>query len=122
MQTTGNDREKYLEAWAKMMITIWQEKIMTLNIRNTGDLLKSLDKELVPGAGGDTVKIVFTYMYYGRMVDMGVRCGIKQGDQRVMRKAWYNKPFYHSVKVLTETTAKLYGEEFKIMMHETLNF
>ena len=123
--TTGNDRVKYFEAWAKMMVTIWEEKMMTLNIRDSGDLLSSLrsfSDHVVSNANGDVAKIIHTYLYYGRMVDMGVRRGVKQGDQNTRRKPWYNKAYYHSIKVLTEKTAAIYGEEFKIMMHETLSF
>lgn len=120
--TIGNDRNAYYEAWAKMMITIWEEKVMTLNIHDTGNLLKSFQYNLIASAAGDTGKIIFTYLYYGRMVDMGVRRGVKLGDQGIKRKQWYNKSFYHSVKVLSEKSAQLYGEEFRIMMHETLTF
>lgn len=120
--TIGNDRLKYYESWAKMMINIWEEKVMTLNIHDTGALLRSFQYNVIAAANGDIGKIVFTYNYYGRMVDMGVRRGIKIGDEDVKRKPWYNKPFYHSVKVLSEKSAELYGEEFKIMMHETLTF
>ncbi len=118
---TGADKAAYYEAWAKMMVTIWEEKVMIMNIRDTGDLLRSFQYQVIASAGGDIGKIVFTYMYYGRMVDMGVRRGVKQGQQNTRRKPWYNKPWYHSVKLLTEKTAALYGEEFKIMMHETMN-
>ena len=141
MPTTGNDRTAYYEAWAKMMITIWEEKVMMLNVRDTGELLRSFQYHVISNAGGDTGKIVFTYMYYGRFVDMGVgrgmNAGVKRGGSSYDRyrndlgqlhaynrvaKPWYNKPFYHSFKVLSEKTAELYGEEFKIMMHETLSF
>lgn len=122
MPTTGNDRTAYFEAWAKMMITIWEEKVMMLNIRDTGELLRSFQYQVITNAGGDVGKIIHTYLYYGRMVDMGVRRGVKQGDQNTRRKPWYNKAYYHSIKVLTEKTAAIYGEEFKIIMHETLSF
>lgn len=122
MPTTGNDRTAYYEAWAKMMITIWEEKVMMLNVRETGELLRSFQYHVIPNAGGDVAKIEFTYLYYGRMVDMGVRRGIHQGNREARAKPWYNKPFYHSYRVLSEKTAELYGEEFKIMMHETLSF
>ena len=119
---TGNDRKAYFEAWAKMMVTIWEEKVMMLNIRDTGELLKSFQYNLIASAGGDIAKVVFTYQYYGRMVDMGVRRGIKQGEPGAKRKPWYNKSFYSYFQVLSEKMAALYGEEFNIMMHETLSF
>lgn len=134
MGTTGNNFTKiekvhaeYCDAWAKMMVTIWQDKIIKLNVRDTGELLKSFMLSVVPQSGGDINKIQFSYLYYGRMVDMGVGRGVTQGnfaDTGLKRKSkgWYNKSFYHSVKVLSEKRAALYGEEFQAIIMDTLNF
>lgn len=121
MKQTGTKQE-YYEAWAKMMITIWLDKMMALNIRDTGALLNSLAYSVIAQSGGDVEKIVHTYLYYGRMVDMGVHRGKKQGDIGLKKKPWYNKAYYHSIKVLTEKASELYGEEFQAMIVEALNF
>lgn len=125
MNQTGNKND-YYDAWAKMMVTIWQDKIATLNVRDSGELFKSFLSEVTMQAGGDTEKIVFSYNYYGRMVDMGVGRGVtKQGagkDSGRRAKPWYNKAWYHSMKVLTEKRAELYGEDFQIIIMEALNF
>jgi len=115
-------KNDYYRAWAKMMITIWQDKIATLNIRDTGELFKSFSLELAMQAGGDIDKIEFTYLYYGRMVDMGVRRGITMNDTGKKAKKWYNKTWYHSFKILTEKRSEMYGEEFQAIIYETLNF
>lgn len=105
-----------------MMVTIWLDKIAALNIRDTGELFKSFDTELTMQANGDVDKIVFSYLYYGRMVDMGVRRGIKMDEAGKKGKPWYNKAWYHSIKVMTEKRSELYGEEFQAIIFETLNF
>jgi len=121
MPHSGNKND-YYRAWAKMMITIWQDKIATLNIRDTGELFKSFSLELAMQSGGDIDKIEFTYLYYGRMVDMGVRRGITMNDTGKKAKKWYNKTWYHSFKILTEKRSEMYGEEFQAIIYETLNF
>jgi len=130
MQTTGTlsrDINAYYEAWAKMMITIWQDKVAALRIHDTGALFSSFHMELLSQSGGNIDKIVFTYLYYGRMVDMGVGRGVKFGDymltgKKRKTKPWYNKSFFHSLKVMNEKRAELYGEEFQAIIHEALNF
>lgn len=125
MTTTGTKNE-YYEAWAQMMVTIWQDKIIMQNIRDTGDLLGSFNTEVVMQSDGDVSKIIHSYLYYGRMVDMGVGQGVRHGesgkDSGRKPKPWYNKAYYHSIKVLTEKTAALYGEQFQAIIMETLTF
>ncbi len=118
------DRNHYLDAWAKTMITIWQEKVIQQNIRDTGELLESFNNALFYNSNGDVVKIIHTYMYYGRMVDMGVGKGVnldevKHSDRKP--KKWYNKVYYRSIKVMSEKLAELYGEEFQAILFETLS-
>lgn len=121
MLATTNKND-YYHAWAKMMVTIWLDKIATLNIYDTGELFKSFATEIAMQANGDVDKIAFSYLYYGRMVDMGVRRGIKMEDAGKKGKPWYNKSWYHSIKLLTEKRAELYGEEFQAIIFEALNF
>ena len=125
MQATTN-KDEYYRAWAKMMVTIWQDKIAMLNVRDTGELFKSFEVKVLPECGGDIEKITFCYLYYGRMVDMGVGRGVTMADAGTgsgrKKKPWYNKTWYHSIKVLTEKRAQLYGEEFQLIIMEALNF
>jgi hypothetical protein len=123
---SGIDKLAYYDAWAQMMITIWQDKIGALNIRDTGTLFSSFVAHVESGANGDVTKITHTYQYYGRMVDMGVGKGVSfsQRDNDTSRKAkpWYNKSYYRSIRMLSEKAAVLYGEEFQAIISETLNF
>ena len=125
MQATTNKND-YYRAWAKMMVTIWQDKIAQLRVRETGELFSSFMTEVVTQSGGDIDKIFYSYLYYGRMVDMGVGRGVTMADAGSgsgrKRKPWYNKSWYHSIKVLTEKRAELYGEDFQLIIMEALNF
>lgn len=125
MPATGIDKLQYMDAWAKMMITIWQDKMIEKNIHDTGEMFQSFNTELHFQSNGDVGKIVHTYNYYGRMVDMGVGRGVKKGDVEDSGrkpKEWYGKSYYHSIKVLSEKMAELYGEEFQSIIHQTLQF
>lgn len=125
MQQNGNPND-YYKAWAKMMVTIWQDKIAQLKVRDTGELFASFQTAVQAQSGGDIDKIVHSYLYYGRMVDMGVGRGVTKaeagkGSGRKI-KPWYNKAYFHSIMVLTEKRAEMYGEEFQALIMETLNF
>ena len=121
MQPTTSKND-YYRAWAKMMVTIWHDKISALKIRDTGELFSSFVTNVIAQSNGDIDKITFSFLYYGRMVDMGVRKGIKIQDAGNKGKPWYNKSWYHSIKVISEKSAELYGEEFQLVIMETLNF
>lgn len=122
---TPNDESKraYYDAWAKMMITIWQDKIISMGVRDSGDLLSSFIYEVSSQSGGDVGKITHTYLAYGRMVDMGVGRGSPLGEENTSRrrKDWYSKAYFHSVKVLNEKMAQMYGEQFQYIITGTLN-
>jgi hypothetical protein len=125
MATIGKPND-YYRAWAQMMVTIWKDKIAILNVRDTGELFASFICEVAIAANGDINKIVFSYNYYGRMVDMGVGRGVTYEnagkDSGRKRKPWYDKAWYHSIMVLTEKQAELYGEEYQLIISEALNF
>lgn len=129
----------YYQAWARMMITIWQDKIIMMDVHDTGALLNSFQHELQFNSNGDVTKIVFAFLEYGRMVDMGVgrgmNAGIKRGQSSYSdyrndigqltgfarkNKNWYTRPYFHSVKVLTEKIAEMYGEQFQAIIQESM--
>lgn len=125
MQTTGlvDDRNRYCQAWAEMMISIWAEKMEAQQIKHTGELMDSLTQEVILNARGEVDKITHSFLYYGRMVDMGVGNGVKFDDTpsgRRKPKPWYNEKYISSVKVLTEKIAQLYGEEFTMYLSDNL--
>jgi hypothetical protein len=125
MPQNGNPND-YYRAWAKMMVTIWHDKIAQLKVRDTGALFASFQIEVMSQSGGDIDKMVHSYLYYGRMQDMGVGRGVTKADAGKgsgrKEKPWYNKTYFHSIKVLTEKRAEMYGQEYQAIIHETLNF
>jgi len=125
MTGTKDDRVKYCEAWAQMMVTIWKDKMTALGIGDTEELLKSFETEIQYQANGDVNKIVHSYVYYGRMVDMGVGGGISFDEVAASNrnpKQWKGDSYWRSVRVLSEKMAELYGENFLSLINESMNF
>jgi hypothetical protein len=57
--------EDYVDAWAEMMIPIWEEKMAALDIKDTGALRSSLRTEVVRQAGRNATKINHFFLHYG---------------------------------------------------------
>lgn len=109
------DRSRYCQAWAEMMVNIWIEKANALDMSDSGEFVKSFMFEIVKNASGEIDKITHAYNYYGRMVDMGVGRGVKYMDVSSSNRSpkdWYESSYYKSVKTLTEKMAQIYGQEF----------
>jgi len=116
MSRIGNSDVEYCKAWAEMMVNIWQDRMILYKIRDSGALLDSFKQQVIMQSGGDIGKIVFSFLYYGRMVAMGVHKGLtyenmflEEGKKKP--KDWYTKPLYHSLMVLNEKRAQIYGKE-----------
>lgn len=95
--------------FAEYVINKWQAKIRELKIHQTGDLYNSFISEVIRNSGGDVERIIFTFRYYGKMVDMGVGKGITLDDLGVGKrspKPWYSKTLYSEVKKLSDLMAK----------------
>jgi len=129
---TQQTRNDYLNAWAKMMINIWKDRIAKLNIHSDRKqkeghvaLFDSFLAFVEPNANGDIEKITHTFNYYGRMVDMGVGRGVKmedagRGSGRI-KKPWYNKAYYRSVKNAVEFCMVMNGESFLWSMNDLMD-
>ena len=121
MTGTTEDRARYCEAWAQMMVDIWLEKANQYDIGHTGDLLNSFTSEVYAAAGGEVDKIVHAYNYYALFVELGVGRGVRYGDTSNRReKPFKSEAYWRSVKVLTEKMSELYGEEFNAYITEYL--
>ncbi|MDR6196143.1 hypothetical protein [Siphonobacter sp. SORGH_AS_0500] len=78
----------------------------------TDELKRSIDYKI--RVEGDQITATFSFLLYGRFVDMGVSNGIKASDRSAYREAsagaekkrvakkWFNKPFYGRVYWLME--------------------
>lgn len=115
MTGTINDRARYCEAWAKMMVDIWIEKANEYGIGSSGDFIESFMYDVRERSNGEIDKIVHVYNYYGRFTDMGVGKyvpyeNVKQSNRK--EKPWHSETYWRSVKVLTMKMSELYGQEF----------
>src|SRR5665648_298391 len=92
-----------VDAWAKIVIERWENKIVRLRIHNTGNLAKSFAIHVFTQSNGDPDKIEFAFNYYGKFSDMGVGTGITAGEAgsgNRKKKPWYSKVFFGQVKQL----------------------
>lgn len=68
-KATAEDIIKYQDAWSRMMVTIWRDKIDRLNIFDTGQLRHSLMDSM--SVNGDLTTITHTFIRYGIYQDRG---------------------------------------------------
>ncbi len=136
---TAEDRQKYRDAWAKMMVTIWREKIERLHVIDTYQLHQEIT-ENVTSSGSELSTIQHKFLEYGIYQDCGTGNGYKKGnggdleflDPRFRDKEyahkqksgkvtlgeprrpreWFSRAYFASVMVLKEQMAYMYGEEF----------
>ena len=125
--STSEDRVKYREAWAKMMVTIWREKIERLRVIDTYKLHQEIT-ENVTSAGSELSTIQHKFMEYGIYQDCGTGNGYRKGNggnleflDELYRESryeprkpgeWFSRAYFASVMVLKEQMAYMYGEEF----------
>ena len=126
---TDEDRKKYQEAWAEMMVTIWREKIERLHVIDTYSLHQQIKDNVVTSS--DSVSTIqHKFLEYGIYQDLGVGNGYSKdnggnleildpvyraehnmGEPRKPR-VWFSRSYFASVMVLKEQMAYMYGEEF----------
>ena len=76
---TDEDRKKYQEAWAEMMVTIWREKIERLHVINTCSLHQQIRDNVISST--DSVSTIqHKFLEYGIYQDMGVGNGYTKGN------------------------------------------
>ncbi len=114
---------KTIEAWASIVLDIWQDRMMKYDVRSSGALWSSLKQHVITQSAGDTEKVDFFFNYYGVYVDMGAGRGFEKGNtgdagnnrdgsrRRRVTKPWYSAAFYGQVKKLTEILQEKYGRE-----------
>lgn len=74
---TKEQIEQYERGWSRMMIDIWREKIVQLNITDSGDLRGSFEEVI---STGRVTTIEHRFLYYGLYVAAGVGHGFKHGN------------------------------------------
>lgn len=124
-QLNGNDqqrqeREKFVFAFNRTMITIWCEQITLLNVIDTGRLLRSL-KALPVRADGRFVEIGLSqsFLEYGLWQNFGTGKEIPRGnsgdigrERKRQKKPWFSRKYYASVMNLRDFLADNIAHEF----------
>lgn len=129
-KATVEDRKKWLDAWAAMMVDIWKEKIERLQVYETWRLHESINYEQIRFGSDvfDSVSITHTFCEYGIYVDAGVGKEFKKGNEGDLGftpirqpKAWFSKKYFSSIMVLKEHISYMYGEEFCAIMADAIS-
>lgn len=121
----GNDqqwqeREKFVFAFNRTMITIWCEQITLLNVIDTGRLLRSL-KALPVRADGRFIEIGLSqsFLEYGLWQNFGTGKEIPRGnsgdigrERKRQKKPWFSRQYYASVMNLRDFLADNIAHEF----------
>lgn len=114
------ERRKFVEAWNKTMIDIWQEKIFKYKIYDTGNLYLS-PLALAIRADGRFYDITLsqTFIEYGIWQDLGTGREVPIGNpgdlghEKVrQRRPWFSPKYYASVMNLRDFYAESLGQEF----------
>lgn len=124
-QLNGNDkqreeREKFVFAFNRTMITIWCEQITLLNVIDTGRFLRSL-KALPVRADGRFIEIGLSqsFLEYGLWQNFGTGKEIPRGnsgdigrERKRQKKPWFSRKYYASVMNLRDFLADNIAHEF----------
>ena len=126
MPTTTNhpdplaERQKFITAFNKTMIQIWQEQITLLDVIDTGRLLNSPVSVRVQADGRFyECSLSQAFLEYGLWQDFGTGKEIPRGnpgdigrDRKRQPKPWFSRKYYASVMNLRDFMADNIGQEF----------
>ena len=118
MTSSPEDRKKYIDAWERMMVDIWKEKIVRLGVIDTKQLYSDITGKIT-SQGDDIHSITHQFMEYGIFQDCGTGKEFSKangGDLgftpvRIPRE-WFSRAYFASVMTLKEEMAFQFGEEF----------
>lgn len=118
--TAVESRRKYIEAWNKTMLDIWQERIYRLGVMHTGALWRSPLSMPVRADGRFLdVSLSQTFLEYGLWQDLGVGREVPHGnsgdigrEKKRQRRRWFSTKYYASVMNLRDFMAESLGREF----------
>ena len=122
-------REKFVNAFNKTMIQIWQEQITLLDVIDTGRLLKS-PISLNVQADGKFFDITLSqaFLEYGLWQDFGTGKEVPRGnpgdigrDKVRQKKPWFSRKYYASVMSLRDFMADSIGKDFVGLVAKALD-
>lgn len=120
------------EAWQPIMLSEVFKSFQRLNIgKPNGAGLYSIASNIIKDSNGELGKVVITFLYYLRFVDMGVGKGLTAGgviDNKATRalakkgltnnafhlripKKWYDRTLMHEVHRLNEIVLAITGDK-----------
>lgn len=122
-------RQQYVEAWNKTMISIWQDQIKSLEVFDTWQLFQSLISLPVRTDGRFfELNITQQFLEYGFWQNYGTGREVplkNKGDigrPKVReRRRWFSKKYYTSVLNLRDFIADNVGQEFCGVFTEMFN-
>lgn len=128
-QQALEQRQRYVEAWNKTMISIWQEQITLLDVIDTGQLLQSpISLPLRTDGRFFEIYLAQQFLEYGLWQDYGTGKETPRGNsgdigrQKVRaRRRWFSKKYYSSVLNLRDFIADSVGMEFCGVFTEMFN-
>jgi hypothetical protein len=127
---------KFEKGWCDFMVDIWHDRQMQLRIKDTGNLISSVQGEIQSGA---TRIITHKFLEYGIYVAAGVGNGYRHGNsgkddenglqflkkdkkgKHRKRRDWFNRKYFYSMKRLNEKEAEFYGEAYQGMLSTALD-
>lgn len=119
-QQAVEQRRRYVEAWNKTMIDIWQEQITLLDVIDTNQLLQSVVSLPVRADGRFyEINLAQQFLEYGLWQDYGTGREVARGNSgdigRVKvreRRRWFSRKYYSSVLNIRDFIADSLGQEF----------
>lgn len=128
-QQAVDERKKFVEAWNKTMIDIWQERIHKLKVEDTLSLWRSPLRLPVRHDGRFyDITLSQNFLEYGLWQDLGVGREVPHGnpgdigrDKKRERRRWFSVKYYSSVMNLRDFMAESLGDEFKSMFCAALD-
>lgn len=132
IKNTEEVRRKFVEAWNKVMIDIWQEKIRYFHVIDTRALLRSQCHLPVKHDGRFfSFELSQTFLEYGLWQDFGTGRNTAIGnthkrdmdgfENRRERRPWFSLKYYSSVMKIRDFMARSLGDEFKAMFCDTFD-
>ena len=108
--------EELARNWTNITVLKLKSSLQTKKVGKTGKLLSSFLSSVNVGSG-EYIKILISYMYYGKFVDMGVGKGVdmatalRGGSFKRKRKVWYSKTIGQEVSKLSFFMARKAGSQ-----------
>lgn len=125
-------RQSYVNGWNETMVKIWRDRIMSLNVIDTGNLFNSVSA-LPVAHDGRFLELLITHKFveYGLYQDFGVGREKWKGNpgdylatnpnnpnwssnshKERERRKWFSTKYYSSVMNLNDFLAESMGHEF----------